>query len=111
MKLDPTDIEQIANRVADLLRSNQPSGSGRYVDAATLADELGVDRDWVYAHASQLGAIRLGGPRGRLRFDRQQALANLAQDEKPAARRRRRSSRKPTRRSATSPTKLIPYEG
>jgi hypothetical protein len=111
MKLDADDIEQIANRVADLLRSHQSSGAGRYVDAATLADELGVDRDWVYAHAGQLGAIRLGGPRGRLRFDRPQALANLAHEQKPAARKRGRSSRKPTRQSATSLAKLIPYEG
>lgn len=111
MQLDADDIEQIANRVADLLRSNQPSGTSRYVDAATLADELGVDRDWIYAHAGQLGAIRLGGPRGRLRFDRHQALANLAHEQKPAVKGRGRSSRKPTRQRATSPAKLIPYEG
>lgn len=42
----------------------------RWVDATTIARELGVERDWVYEHANQLGAVRLGGPRGRLRFDR-----------------------------------------
>lgn len=35
-----------------------------------LADFLGVGRDYVYEHAVELGAWRLGtGPRARLRFD------------------------------------------
>lgn len=40
------------------------------VDAATLATELGVSRDWVYEHSDELGVLRLGnGPKARLRFD------------------------------------------
>ena len=68
MKLDPDDVEAIARRVAELLgaRTEAPR---RYVDAAALARTLGVEREWVYSHATQLGAIRLGGPHGRLRFD------------------------------------------
>jgi hypothetical protein len=86
MKLDDADIQAIAERVVDLLTSTlerqtadqarsilhqsrpapEPSG---LVDAATLAHVLGVEREWVYQHAKQLGAVRLGGPRGRLRFD------------------------------------------
>ena len=62
-------IEQIAQRVVSLLAQN-PTDHRRYVDAATLAAELAVDRDWVYSHAEELEAIRLGGPNGRLRFDR-----------------------------------------
>jgi hypothetical protein len=39
------------------------------VDAQTLAAYLNVERDWVYEHASELGARRLGtGPKARLRF-------------------------------------------
>jgi hypothetical protein len=39
------------------------------VDAATLAAYLNVERSWVYEHADELGARRLGsGPRARLRF-------------------------------------------
>jgi hypothetical protein len=39
------------------------------VDAAAVADFLGVERSWVYEHADELGARRLGsGPRARLRF-------------------------------------------
>jgi hypothetical protein len=63
----------IAERVAELLhdRSLRP----RLVDAATLANVLGVSRDCVYAHAAELGGKRIGsGSRGRLRFDLDQAL-------------------------------------
>lgn len=38
--------------------------------AEQLAARLHTQRSWVYAHATELGAIRLGtGPRPRLRFD------------------------------------------
>lgn len=100
MKLDHEDIQQIAERVVELLLSDSkrcmsvsstvgsafargrpaPSLSG-LVDAATLAQALGVDRRWVYAHAKQLGGIRLGGPQGRLRFD----LARLGEKLDPAS--------------------------
>lgn len=62
-------VERIAQRVVELLRAEE-SPRARLIDAATLAIELAVERDWVYAHADELGAIRLGGPNGRLRFDR-----------------------------------------
>jgi hypothetical protein len=65
--LDAQDIEAIAQRVAELLGAR--AAPARLVDAAHVAVLLGVERDWVYAHADQLGAIRLGGPKGRLRFD------------------------------------------
>ncbi len=68
VKLDPDDVEAIARRVAELLGS-QHRPAVRYVDAAEVASALGVERDWVYTHADELGAIRLGGPTGRLRFD------------------------------------------
>jgi hypothetical protein len=42
----------------------------RLVDAAEVARRLSVDRAFVYEHAFELGARRLGsGPRARLRFD------------------------------------------
>jgi hypothetical protein len=68
---DPELAEAIARRVVELLRDEETEERfARLVDAATLARELGVEREWVYAHAKQLGAVRLGGPHGRLRFDR-----------------------------------------
>ena len=49
------------------------------IDASALAVELGVSRDWVYEHAAELGALRLGsGPKARLRFDPVAARAALA---------------------------------
>lgn len=42
----------------------------RLISAAQVAETWGVERPWVYAHAKQLGARRLGaGKRPRLRFD------------------------------------------
>jgi hypothetical protein len=67
VRLDPTDIEAIAQRTVELLAEQRHLV--RYVDAEQLAGRLGVDRRWVYSHAAQLGAIRLGGGHGRLRFD------------------------------------------
>jgi hypothetical protein len=69
MRLDADDIEAVALRVAELVRE-QTEAAARYVDATDLARILGVERDWVYARASRLGAVRLGdGPKARLRFD------------------------------------------
>ena len=62
--------QTIAERTAALLQSNTPTGAKQLVSAAEVANELGVGRQWVYEHAAELGAVRLGdGPRGRLRFD------------------------------------------
>jgi hypothetical protein len=101
----------IAEHLADLLH-HRPRV--RLVDAATLATALGVSRDFVYAHANELGGERIGsGPRGRLRFDLDQALAACAPKPtgeespappKPAAKRRRR---KPT----SGATRLLPIRG
>ena len=73
MRLDPADIDAIARRVVLLIRDElppqAPTTAARLVDAAGLAALLGVDRSWVYAHAKELHPVRLGGPRGRMRFD------------------------------------------
>lgn len=38
--------------------------------ARQVAARFNVERSWVYAHADELGVVRLGrGPRPRLRFD------------------------------------------
>jgi hypothetical protein len=62
-------VDAIAERVAELLRDDDAPAAHRLVSAAEIARELNVGRQWVYEHAEQLGARRLGdGPRGRLRF-------------------------------------------
>lgn len=107
MRLDPGDIEAIAHRVAELLGDPANTRAVRYVDAAHVARTLGVDRDWVYAHADQLGAIRLGGPHGRLRFDLNHVIRALTGDApeeagRRASRPRRRAPHTSRRGSGTA---------
>jgi hypothetical protein len=108
MRLDPADIEQIARQVADMVAATQARPSGQFVDAAELAELLGVERDWVYAHANALGAIRLGGPRGRLRFDLRRVQDAWPAPAMTGARRGAGRSRK--KRSRATRAGLIPYE-
>jgi hypothetical protein len=114
VRLDPADIEAIASRVAELTAGQRAEPAVRYVDAAQLARIFGVEPDWVYAHASQLDAIRLGGPKGRLRFDVQRATRALvapppgAPTGRPAD---KRSCERARRRSHPAPRlDLLPYE-
>jgi hypothetical protein len=113
VSLDASDIESIAQRVAQLLDLDLAPArqSHRYVDAATLAELLAIDRSWIYAHADELGAVRLGGVRGRLRFDVQHVSRMLA--EARSARAGRRGARRALpdrRRSPHTGVELIPYE-
>jgi hypothetical protein len=49
--------------------THAPAREARLVDVATVAEYLGTKRAYVYEHADELGARRLGsGPRARLRF-------------------------------------------
>lgn len=67
--LDQQLAEHIAEHVVELLRSGEGTAA-RLVDATTVAKRLGVSRDYVYAHADELGVRRIGsGPRPRLRFE------------------------------------------
>jgi len=67
------DIRAVAEALADVLfeRGLVAAGSpARVLDAAQVADLLGRDRQWVYAHAGELGAFRYGdGPKARIGFD------------------------------------------
>jgi hypothetical protein len=70
-------VDAIAECVSHLLRSEPPHR--RLVDAATLAGALGMDRSYVYVHAEELGAVRLGGgSKPRLRFDLETASKAMA---------------------------------
>jgi hypothetical protein len=63
--------EILAERVAEKLRG--ATRAEELLDAAQVAERFGVSRSFVYEHAAELGAIRLGvlgeGRRPRLRFD------------------------------------------
>src|SRR4051812_14056174 len=105
MTLDAEDIEAIARRVAEFV-----GPAGGLVDAKSVAAALQVERDWVYAHARELGVMRLGGgPKARLRFDlaevRQRMAALAAQRDDPP--REERLRRRPQRSAELSDVKLI----
>lgn len=74
--LDDATIRAVAHQVAVLLRRD---GDGTMLMAAQVAARFNVERSWVYAHADELGVVRLGdGPRPRLRFDAAVVAQRLA---------------------------------
>ena len=102
-RLDPRDVEVIAERVAELVLAElEPRRPRSLMDANEVAAFLSVDPEWVRDHASVLGGVRLGnGAKPRLRF-RLEAIENYlltraAQPENPepklgVSRRRRRKA-------------------
>lgn len=74
--------------------------------AAEVAERLNVTRGWVYHHADELGAMRLGdGPRAGLRFDEDQVAARLR-------RRRRKTYATPTNQPPNrNKIDLLPIRG
>ncbi len=82
LRLAPESIEALALRLAELLGSAPAArgGNGEWITAAEVARLLGVARRWVYDHAEELGASRLGsGPRPRLRFDPDEVAERLGE--------------------------------
>ena len=64
--VDRANIHAVAREVAAILAH----ADGPLLTAQQVAERFNVDRSWVYAHAEELGVVRLGhGPRPRLRFD------------------------------------------
>lgn len=101
----PPDIRVLAEVLADVLaeRGLVVAASGqaaRVLSAAEVAQLLGRDRHWVYAHADELGAFRYGdGPRARLGFDRERVerwkhQRRLHDEPQPVNRRRSPSAPK-----------------
>ncbi len=96
---------RVAERLAPLISCPAPGRPEGLVDAHEIARRMGRSRWWVYEHAGELGAVRLGhGPRARLGFSpaRAEAYLKAAGDLRapvpplPRARpRRRRSTRTP----------------
>lgn len=105
-------IDATARRVVELLR-DEPIHHGRrtrLVTASELAAILNVDRGWVYEHATELGAVRLGeGDRPRLRFDVDRALA--ARTQHSAEAKRQPEAAKPRRRAPRGSAELLPIHG
>lgn len=116
-EIGPETIEKIAERVAALMRHQPPDSDARtasptdgLIDAEALARHLGVTRAWVYEHANELGAIRIGtGPRARLRFDLHAAREALTSTRQDGTRAPEKSHPgRPRRRTSTSSVPLLP---
>ena len=74
--LTPQAVEQVAARVAQLLRERP--GAPQLLSAGELARELRVERPGFYRHRHLLGGIRIGsGPKAQWRFERQTAIEAL----------------------------------
>jgi hypothetical protein len=111
-------VEAIARRVVELLLEGPPtSPTDTLIDAAEVARRFGVDRGWVYQHADELGAVRLGdGPRPRLRFQAEAVKATVTartngKRSRAADRpqRRRKSKNRPLATASGCP--LLPVRG
>jgi hypothetical protein len=96
MRLDPADIEAIAELVVERLaeRERRPARIG-LTTASEVAERYGVSVSWVYANKRRLGAVVLGdGPKARLRFDLERVGEAIgtpveARSERPRRRRGR----------------------
>jgi hypothetical protein len=88
--LDHEDIEAIAGRVAALLKGAAPAAH-QLLSPKELAGALNVSLDYVYEHAMDLGAMRLGdGPKARLRFELHTAQQAMRERKQPPRDPRRR---------------------
>ena len=79
VRLDPEGVEALARRLAELMgpQESEPRRE-QLMSAAEVAEWWGVARRWVYEHADELGARRLGsGIRPRLRFDPAEVAESL----------------------------------
>jgi hypothetical protein len=90
--------------------------NGRLVTVAEVADRLGVSRGYVYDHALELGAMRLGtGPKARLRFDLDEVRRRISceggrESVEPDAASNAVSRRRPRRPTGTN-VALLPIRG
>src|SRR5215207_5333096 len=116
-RLHPDDVRAIAHAVVELLQEvERPKPAGALLTASEAAERLGVDRDFIYRHADELGARRLGnGPRSRLRFPEDALDAWTAFDSSkgspgPARTPQHRSRRRATRTSPAG-VPLLPVRG
>jgi hypothetical protein len=113
IRLDPETVERIALRVVELLERRDLQ-QRELVDAAELARRFGIERSWVYSHAIELGAVKLGnGAKPRLRFDPQIAARVLRKvGEVPAADPPARSGERAAQpRGSEGKVELLPIRG
>jgi hypothetical protein len=89
VELTPQSVEQVASRVVQLLhrheQNQQQAHTGEPVGMVTVAEfaaHYKLNPGWVYEHADELGATRIGnGPKARIRIDFQTAKAALGKHQ------------------------------
>jgi hypothetical protein len=84
LHIAPESIEAVAQRVAELVAAAtaEPASRPERITAEEVSRWWGVSRRWVYDHAEELGARRLGsGRRPRLRFDPDEVAERLGPPE------------------------------
>jgi hypothetical protein len=90
-------LEALADRIADKVvqRLAAPTPEcAHLVDAADAAAILGVSRDYIYRHATELDGVRVGnGMRPRWRFDPARLLARGSALESPTLPRKTKARR------------------
>lgn len=113
VELAPATIEAIATRIAELLRNGADHAiAGSLIDAAELARRSGVSRTWIYQHAEELGAIKLGtGPKARLRFQPEAVEHLTGLQSRPVELRSRAARTRTSRQPALETVELLPITG
>lgn len=88
LHLAPETIEAVAQRVAELVaavHSEAPEDRPERITAEEVSRWWGISRRWVYDHAEELGARRMGsGRRPRLRFDPEEVAERLGSPDREA---------------------------
>ena len=123
-RMHPADLELLAELVSERLarrleRAAVPTRP-EWLTAAEVAARFGVERDWVYSHRDELGAVPLGetgeGRRPRLRFDAEAVAERLrarSQGKGSSAPKRAPRLASPDRERRVTPSgrPLLPFEG
>lgn len=104
--LDDASVNAVAERVVQLLRAE--AIGCELIDAAEVARRFSLSRDYVYEHADDLGAVRLGsGPKARLRFDPAKIAERLGGSDREESHHKVKAVR-PVRRAGAT---LLPIRG
>jgi transposase-like protein len=101
LRLSTKTIEALADRVAEQVveRLREDGAAVSMVSVAEVARRFGISRDYIYDHAAELGAVRLGdGPRARLRLDPAKVAARLSKSASPSPPEKRETKRTQRRR-------------
>lgn len=97
------------DRVAPIDDAHRRNSRRRLVDAASVAEYIGMERSFVYEHKAELGAMPMGTGRWpRLRFDLDVVGRWLAERRTCSTRRQSESPKRVTKRRHRASATLCP---